>query len=268
MKNALMIVAMVAVIGMAGAAHAGTVYNYVSEGVENTPADPDVTPPVSGADLLNGLTPVVTGTATIAGAPWGAIGVATDGLWGNAAGAKVLPLGAVGDTTIWTYTLGAASNVGEVRLYSADNNEGNIGARAAYDYDIEFLDAGGAQIGSTITVVSGYGGTLDAAGSGTGHVRGTQYSAGNPPDFNQTHYTQVADDAGFLATGVSKVRFTLRPVRVDDTGVATLATAIGHTWVSEIDVFADAADIAAPIPEPAGLGLIGLALLAVRRRRS
>ena len=272
MKKLLMIVAMVGVIAMAGVAHAGTVYNYVSEGAVSTP---DVTPPVSNTDLLNGLTPVVTGPAVGPHGSFGPIGVATDGLWGTANPDRVLYTGGVGDTTIWTYTLGAASNVSEVRVYSADNSPGNLGPRSAYDYDVEFLDAGDVQIGSTITVVSDYGGTLDAAGSGTAHVRGNVYNnppdGGTLPDYNQTHYTQVADDAGFLATGVSKVRFTFRPIRNpgDDATYGLLATADGHTWVGEIDVFAAAADIEAPpVPEPAGLGLIGLALLAVRKRRS
>jgi len=263
-----MIVAMVGVIGMAGAAHAATVFNYAGEGVVNAP---DATPPVSGADLLNGLTPAVTGPAVGPHGSFGPIGVATDGLWGTANPDRVLFTGAIGDTTIWTYTLGGASDIGEVRVYSADNAAGNLGPRSAYDYDVEFLDAGDVQIGSTITVVSGFGGTLDAAGSGTAHVRGNVYNnppdGGALPDYNQTHYTQVLDDTGVLAAGVSKVRFTFRPIRNpgDDATYGLLATADGHTWVGEIDVFAGHA---APIPEPAGLGLLGVALLAVRRKRS
>ena len=75
MRKLLMIVAMVAVIGMAGTAAAGIVYNYVGDGVQDGAT---VDPGVSSTDLLNGLTGVVTGQpAHGISAP---IGVVTDGL--------------------------------------------------------------------------------------------------------------------------------------------------------------------------------------------
>ena len=81
---------------------------------------------------------------------------------------------------------------------------------------------------------------LDAAGSGTVHVRGNSYpDGGSLPDYNQTHYTQVLDSGGVLASGVKKVHLAFRPPRNpnDDVTFGLLATAAGQTWITEIDVF-------------------------------
>ncbi len=272
MKKALMIVAMVGVIGLAGTAHAGTVYNYLGLGAEGAAS---VDPGVSNTDLLHNVIGVVTGQGKHPGVPTGGdIDVVTDGAYGDTHPFRFLPNDTTpgsGAVSTWTFTLGSPANIGDVRVYGSDNVVNN-GPRTAYDYDLKFYDGSDVQIGSTITVVSGYDGTLDAAGSGTAHVRDNFYPDAGPPlpDFNQTHYTQVLDDTGVLAAGVSKVSFTFRPVRGDpywDAGLATLASSIGYTWVTEIDVFEGHA-VGGVIPEPAGLGLLGVALLAVRRNRS
>jgi len=229
-----LVIGMMVLVGIGQQAQAATVYNYCGLGAEGAA---DVNPGVSSTDLVNGITPTVTGTGH---GSFGGPGVVSDGVYLNTAAGRYLDISGLGSSNTFTFTLGTVSAVGEVRVYTADSGlGGNLGPRNAYDYDLRFLDSSDVQIGSTINVFSGYGGTLDAAGSGTAHVRGTVYSAASPPDYNQTHYTQVLDSGGVLASGVKKVLLTFRPTRNpgDDATFGLVATADGSSWITEIDVF-------------------------------
>jgi len=81
------------------------------------------------------------------------------------------------------------------------------------------------------------------------------------------NYSGIRGDDGHVWT-------LANPLPLDDTRVLTgirLAIYDGDTWKSrQAFILAASADevIPPPIPEPAGLGLVGLALLALKRRRS
>jgi len=87
------------------------------------------------------------------------------------------------------------------------------------------------------------------------------------------HYTSIGDLNTVLWTvgarngGGAAFDGSLADVRLYNRALSDGGVTVGQTAGGDIaELFA--LKSAAPVPEPAGLGLIGLALLAVRRRRS
>jgi len=176
--------------------------------------------PVSGSDLLEGIT--ATSSPSV-----GNVGQLTDGLGSNDYGHRVLP----GDTTnIWTLTYdlglaaGESADIDEINVYSY-----NTDARRYVDFDVEYSTDDGA--------------TWAYLFFGANNV---PLGAGN------VTLTSLAESGGAeIATGVTDLRFTLRPVWANNR----------HSALIEIDV------VGTVVPEPSTLSLAAIGLLGWRRRR-
>jgi len=124
----------------------------------------------------------------------------------------------------------AGVDIGSVQTITANTT---TGSRVRQDYSLWFSYVGDPDnFGTEVAIVSYYEGTA------------------------LTEKVTISDDASpTLASGVRKIKFFLPE---DATG--------GQMFFVEWDVFAPAAD--GVIPEPAGLSLIGLALLSLRKKRN
>jgi hypothetical protein len=208
-----------------------------------SPFVPTYTP--SATDLLNGLLPsaqagnfsqeFAAGTAVLTNGLFGPISrepanpgnPAGDQAAQTARNANFATGGNTGGTSV-TYTLPAPANLTGITVYGGWQDSG----RDQQAYSISYATA--ANPGTFVPLT---GATVDF---NPGGVPGTTPSA--------TRVT-FTDNAGLLAGNVAALRFDFN------------ATENGYAGYTEIDAFGTA------VPEPATLGLIGIATLGTLRRR-
>ena len=231
MKKLIAVVAM-ALIFAAGPAMAGLVSSATL-----IDRDESVVGDISAIDMVNAGSAALAGVtsssyAAILGAGNPDV-VLNDGLHGYRSGAAAL---GASSNPVWTltYSLNGGHDIDSIVTHSAaEDNRG--------DQDFEVLLETVGDPGNFVSLGQfthkGWGAPFD--GDTTGHWKVT-----------------VEDDGGAaIGTNVSAIRFAF------SNGV------VAPTFFSEIDVF-EAGGNGGEVPEPAGLGVIGLALLAVRKRRS
>ena len=127
-----------------------------------------------------------------------------------------------------TYLLGGSYDIGKIVTYSGWAGAGQYWYQY---YDVDVSSDGGANF-------------VPLVGAAVDFVAGA--------DFQRV--TMDDDGGAAIATNVNAIRFNF----------------FNHDkqMISEIDVYEAAGAPPVVVPEPAGLGLVGLALLAVRKRRS
>ena len=266
MKKLLMIMAMVAVIGMTGTANAADIlFDLEGSAV-----------PANGADLQSGWAAATTdqgvsphdfdgddedvrpsGGGTSGAVTLSIVGVGTNvGLWSRDRGTAAtpqgvdnndipVPQGTYGD--MYRDFVGAAASASTSE--GMDLNFTGLTPNANYDVTVWAYDSGSNFLRTTSWGVTG-GPTVNIAFDGD--------NGGFPgPDPNTNLLTSYA--ANFSGTADGAGALTVEGRYATGSFVGVMASGIRLT--SE-EAPPD------PVPEPAGLGLIGLALLAVRRKRS
>lgn len=194
---------------------------------------------VSNSDLINGLTPVATGTyGDIADPSDDAFsgtnpGILTDGTFGGASPTNTTTLVAQAGDTV-TYTLNTAINTFGYTINSINTfGNWNDNGRDNQDYTVTYTTVSSA-IPATIALVHYDPGTT-----------------GNSPSDTMV---QIFDNSAVpLATGVKTITFTFN------------SQENGYAGYTEFDVLG-----AATTPEPASFGILGAGLTAfvLRRRRA
>ena len=310
MKKAMMIMAMVAVIGLAGVASAdsilwlkadalsladgATVTTWTdSSGNGNSPSTTLGTP-IFKTNILNGK-PVIrfdgasrmerAHNASLDATSFTIFSVNT---WGNAGATECLiTKGDAASVTKWEYLIYGRAMGGGVKNFewSVRNEDGvGISDQAAVRGTTNW-GTGSFHIGTgwfdksllpdnTVNLACAHGytdGSSDTAGS-TYHMgqAGVTLVPTNTGDL-LVGAQGAADPRGFMGdvAEIAVVAFAASPQQILDVN-AYLGGKYGIAVAGGGDPIAGLALLAPPVvvPEPAGLGLIGLALLAVRRRRS